>query len=80
MDLLSKSCLCGDSHHTLNILAIYWDHHESMDIITCRRRPAADQLVARGLFPCAPYQPSLAVSLEMLEFASQLFVRMALNN
>ena len=45
-DLLSKLCQCGDSHRTLNILAIYWDHHESMDIITCHCRPAADQLVA----------------------------------
>lgn len=79
-DLLSKSYQCGDSHRTLNVLAIYWDCHESMDIITCHHRPAADQLVARGLFPCAPYRPSLAVSLEMLEFASQLFVCMALNN
>src|SRR5260370_41425772 len=53
--LLLESCNCGESHCTLHVLAIYWDHHESINIITCCRRPAADQLVARGLFPCAPY-------------------------
>ncbi len=78
--LFSELCNCGESHHTLGVLAIYWDHHESTNIITCRHRPAADQLVARGLFPCAPYRPSLAVSLEILEFAAQLFVHMAPNN
>src|SRR6266850_5673443 len=78
--LLSESCNCGESHCTLHILAIYWDHHESINIITCHCRPAADQLVARGLFPCALYRPSLAVSLEILEFAAQLFVHMAPNN
>ncbi|KZV99877.1 hypothetical protein EXIGLDRAFT_605214, partial [Exidia glandulosa HHB12029] len=34
----------------------------------CPCRPAAEQLLARGYFPCAPRRPSLAFNLEMLEF------------
>lgn len=41
--------------------------------------PAAVQLVERGLFPCAPHAPSLAVEFRMLDFVSKLFVRMAPN-
>ncbi|KAF9514912.1 hypothetical protein BS47DRAFT_1284158, partial [Hydnum rufescens UP504] len=32
-----------------------------------------------GLFPCSPVHPALAVSLEMLEFMSKLFVHLAPN-
>ncbi|KAF8325312.1 uncharacterized protein EI90DRAFT_2158000 [Cantharellus anzutake] len=46
----------------------------------CRQRPVTNQLLARRLFPCAPCKSSLAFSLEMLEFASQLFVCMAPSN
>ncbi|KAF8342109.1 uncharacterized protein EI90DRAFT_2903948 [Cantharellus anzutake] len=80
MGLLSEACNCGESHHSINVLAIYWDRYESVDMFECHQRPVADQLLARGLFPCAPCKPSLAFSLEMLEFASQFFVHMAPNN
>ncbi|KAF9505469.1 hypothetical protein BS47DRAFT_1306579 [Hydnum rufescens UP504] len=42
-------------------------------------RPAPVQLVKRGLFPCSPVYPALAVSLDMLEFVSTLFVHLAPN-
>ncbi|KAF9519022.1 hypothetical protein BS47DRAFT_1258875, partial [Hydnum rufescens UP504] len=32
-----------------------------------------------GVFPCAPVSPSLAVSLDMLEFVAELFVHVAPN-
>jgi hypothetical protein len=35
--------------------------------------------VQRGLFPCSPVYPALAVSLEMLEFVSTLFLHLAPN-
>ncbi|KAF8339510.1 uncharacterized protein EI90DRAFT_2834872, partial [Cantharellus anzutake] len=77
---VSDACDCGEVHNSLTVLGIFWDHHETISILTCHRRPAANQLIARGFFPCAPYRPSLAVSLEMLEFATELFARMAPNN
>ncbi|KAF9510271.1 hypothetical protein BS47DRAFT_1300342 [Hydnum rufescens UP504] len=40
---------------------------------------AAIQLVERGFFPCAPLFPTLAVSLNMLEFVASLFLHMAPN-
>ncbi|KAF9505284.1 hypothetical protein BS47DRAFT_1306907, partial [Hydnum rufescens UP504] len=39
----------------------------------------ARQLVLRGLFLCAPLHPSLAVSIDMLEFVAELFVQQAPN-
>jgi hypothetical protein len=44
-------------------------------IVVCACSPAAIQLLSRGLFPCAPTFPSLAVDLNMLEFAKRLFVQ-----
>lgn len=37
------------------------------------------QLLERGLFPCAPSQPTLAVDLNVLDFARELFVNAAPN-
>ncbi|EJD38609.1 hypothetical protein AURDEDRAFT_40538, partial [Auricularia subglabra TFB-10046 SS5] len=39
-------------------------------IVICDCRPAVDQLLARGYFPCAPLAPSMAFSLELLHFIS----------
>ncbi|KII83750.1 hypothetical protein PLICRDRAFT_83678, partial [Plicaturopsis crispa FD-325 SS-3] len=50
-----------------------------IEIQVCACRPAASQLLARGLFPCAPRAPSLAVDLRMLEFVRTLFVRVPPN-
>ncbi|KAF9514979.1 hypothetical protein BS47DRAFT_1450002 [Hydnum rufescens UP504] len=45
----------------------------------CPCAPAPVQLVKQGLFPCSPVYPALAVSLDMLEFVSTLFVHLAPN-
>lgn len=37
------------------------------------------QLLSRGLFPCAPSFPTLAVDLNMLDFVHELFVNSAPN-
>lgn len=41
--------------------------------------PAPLQLLQRGLFPCTPTAPSLAVDLNMLDFARNLFLRLPPN-
>lgn len=50
---------------------------EKLRICTCTE-PAL-QLLSRGLFPCAPNLPTLAVDLQMLDFVHDLFVNSAPN-
>lgn len=52
---------------------------ETLEVFGCKCLPIAVRLVNQGLFPCAPLWPSLAVSIEMLEFVSILFVHQAPN-
>ncbi|KAJ7859935.1 hypothetical protein B0H14DRAFT_2745682 [Mycena olivaceomarginata] len=51
-----------------------------LDIHICECAPAAVQLLRAGLFPSAPWRPSLAVDLRVLEFARNLFGRISPNN
>jgi hypothetical protein len=50
---------------------------ETVQLCTCKE-PAL-QLLSMGLFPCAPLLPSLAVDLQMLDFAQGLFMNGAPN-
>jgi hypothetical protein len=52
---------------------------ETREVFGCKCVPVAVRLVNQGLFPCAPLWPSLAVSIDMLEFVSILFVHQAPN-
>ncbi|TRM60912.1 hypothetical protein BD626DRAFT_357215, partial [Schizophyllum amplum] len=45
----------------------------------CKCQPAGRQLMEIGLFPCAPYRPSLAVDLNVLDFARLVFLNVAPN-
>ncbi|KAH7905169.1 hypothetical protein BJ138DRAFT_1231768 [Hygrophoropsis aurantiaca] len=47
--------------------------------MTCPCSTAPMQLLARGLFPCAPIAPTLAVDLRVLNFGKLLFVRTSPN-
>ena len=58
-------------------LWLYCAEIETLTLCTCTS-PAL-QLLQRGLFPCAPLSPSLAVDLNMLEFVNGLFVNAAPN-
>lgn len=46
---------------------------------SCKCRPAAVQLIEVGLFPCAPYRPTLAIDLNVLDFVRILFLNIAPN-
>jgi hypothetical protein len=69
--LLCKFC------DTTNITLIELN---TIQIHSCDCLPAVVQLLSFGFFPCAPIAPSLAVSLNMLQFAYELFTRVAPNN
>ena len=50
-----------------------------IEIMVCDCKPAALQVLRKGLFPCAPERPSLAVDLTLLEFVRGLFTRTSPN-
>ncbi|KAG6807595.1 hypothetical protein H0H92_006971 [Tricholoma furcatifolium] len=52
-----------------------------LDICVCASSQSApQQLLLQGYFPCAPLFPSLAVSLKVLDFVSELFLNIPPNN
>lgn len=71
---MHRACSCDAPPARLQVLCVYFDRTESVTLASCPCFLAAEQLVDLGLFPCAPLQPSLAVCLNMLEFASSLFM------
>jgi len=52
---------------------------ELQTVCLCTCKEPALQLLSMGLFPCAPLLPSLAVDLQMLDFAKGLFMNAAPN-
>jgi len=48
-------------------------------VVLCTCTDIALQLLHRGLFPCSPMRPTLAVDLQMLDFVRELFVNAAPN-
>ncbi|KAF9503278.1 hypothetical protein BS47DRAFT_1263883, partial [Hydnum rufescens UP504] len=64
---------------TLQVVCVFMDYLQDITLAVCQCRPAATQLIQHGVFPCAPVWPSLAVSLDMLEFVAELFVHVAPN-
>jgi hypothetical protein len=53
---------------------------QSIELDTCTCNPAPHQLLSRGLFACAPAAPTLAVDLNVLDFAREMFLRVPPNN
>jgi hypothetical protein len=53
---------------------------QKLKLYVCQCRPAALQLINRGLFGNAPKDPSLAVDLSVLDFVTRMFLRLSPNN
>lgn len=66
-------------HHTIPSKASF-PEIEHIHIRVCSCCSAPKQLLKAGLFACSPQHPSLAVDVEVLEFARRLFVNMPPNN
>ncbi|KAJ7080331.1 hypothetical protein C8R44DRAFT_894812 [Mycena epipterygia] len=73
-----QDCDCIPRNQRVTIMR--FSSVEDMDVPVCDCRLAAVTLVRGGAFPCAPLQPSLAVDLRVLEFASKLFLNIAPNH
>src|SRR5258708_36605041 len=78
-DAVNIPCSCQNPHTVLNVTCVYMDCLKEIKVQHFLKCPAAIQLLELGLFPCAPVQPGLAVSLVMLEWACTLFLHMASN-
>ncbi|KAG0701127.1 hypothetical protein DFH29DRAFT_982844 [Suillus ampliporus] len=62
-------CGTGCRTRSIKVACVLFDAFEEITIIACPCFPAPLQLLRRGLFPCAPMVPSLAVDLRVLEFS-----------
>jgi hypothetical protein len=64
-------------HTTILIKECAGIEYVTLEVCVCHTAPV--QLIKRGLFPCAPVHPTLAVDLAMLEFVAGLFVHLPPN-
>ncbi|KAG1819999.1 hypothetical protein EV424DRAFT_1472573 [Suillus variegatus] len=62
-------CGTGCRTRSIKVACVLFDAFEEITIIACPCFPTPLQLLRRGLFPCAPMVPSLAVDLRVLEFS-----------
>ncbi|KAJ7439184.1 hypothetical protein B0H11DRAFT_1934777 [Mycena galericulata] len=78
--VLEDSPPCACNKHTLYIAIVRMNviGHKRLSVCACS--PAPTLLLKAGLFPCSPLYPSLAVDLNVLDFAMRLFVNMLPNN
>ncbi|THU93061.1 hypothetical protein K435DRAFT_555641, partial [Dendrothele bispora CBS 962.96] len=70
-------CECALSQQ-VTVLVLHFDKIQVPYCAKCEL--VAVQLVRSGLFPCAPFRPSLAVDIRMLDFVTQLFLRVSPNH
>ncbi|KAJ3553783.1 hypothetical protein NM688_g3435 [Phlebia brevispora] len=65
----------GCSSRSSQVTLLYWDHFEIKDVSYCECTLLPVRLVQNGMFPSAPIEPRLAVSVHLLDFYSALFER-----
>ncbi|KAE9388514.1 hypothetical protein BT96DRAFT_836147, partial [Gymnopus androsaceus JB14] len=73
-------CSCHRRRPLLVVLIFSLAELEQMTVDVCSYRHAPTQLVQQGLFPCAPVLSNMAVDIQVLNFVTQLFLRVAPNN
>jgi len=74
-----SDCTCHSRSEELLVTCVWVEMLRIVTIIACSCLPAHVQLVSLSLFPCSPMYPQMAISIDMLEFVSELFVNMAPN-
>src|SRR5260370_32980089 len=72
-------CNCRGPHWVDEVLCVSMTHIEMLKVEHCSKLLITVQLVNKGLFPCTPVRPGLAVNMVMLDWAATLFQYMALN-
>ncbi|KAJ7127206.1 hypothetical protein C8R44DRAFT_830670 [Mycena epipterygia] len=72
-------CSCGAAV-SCTVTVVRFTIMEDVRISVCKCAPAAEQLLRAGLFPSAPWRPTLAVDARVLQLVMGLFVCIAPNN
>ncbi|KIJ66784.1 hypothetical protein HYDPIDRAFT_26205 [Hydnomerulius pinastri MD-312] len=75
----NNDCKCLTGVRTLDIDCVFFDRMESIKLRCCSCSTASTQLIAMGLFACAPLYPSLVVDLRVLGLVKTLFVHIVPN-
>ncbi|KAG9311948.1 hypothetical protein JVU11DRAFT_7211 [Chiua virens] len=73
--LLSVCHSNGCTPKMTRILSLFFDHFASTDVLSCQCATLPQVLVHFSLFPTAPSQPRMAVSIDLLAFYHALFER-----
>ncbi|KAK7459462.1 hypothetical protein VKT23_009445 [Stygiomarasmius scandens] len=77
---LRNRCSCNTGGCYLDVAVIRFTGIEKISVWFCSSCcPTAPQLLRSGLFPCAPFAPSLSVDICMLDFLARLFLRISPN-
>ncbi|EMD41049.1 hypothetical protein CERSUDRAFT_121628 [Gelatoporia subvermispora B] len=64
-----KGCRRGEQYMSL----LFWDHYEDVRIVFCHCNPLCRALVRAGMFPTTPSEPSVAISMALLDFIHKSF-------
>ncbi|KAJ3714856.1 hypothetical protein C8R42DRAFT_590975 [Lentinula raphanica] len=75
-----QECVCLNKPRSLDVVVLRFNKLERISLEICPCRPAANQLIERALFGCAPLYPSLAVDIRVLDFVDRLYLRISPNN
>ncbi|THU81002.1 hypothetical protein K435DRAFT_694536 [Dendrothele bispora CBS 962.96] len=75
-----QRCSCPGVHD-ITISIVRFDKIEEVQVPYCHNcKSVATTLIQSGLFPCAPFRPSLAVDVHVLDFVTRLFLRISPNH
>ncbi|KAF7977559.1 hypothetical protein HWV62_3356 [Athelia sp. TMB] len=75
-EIFREGCVCHDEKlKVVTLTCLYVDYYRIVKVYGCLCSPLHRQLVKNGLFPAAPSQPNIAVSLELLGLYRALFER-----
>ncbi|EMD37963.1 hypothetical protein CERSUDRAFT_48433 [Gelatoporia subvermispora B] len=58
-----------------DVILLFWDHYATVSVPFCACVPLSRVLVTSGMFPMAPSQPRIAVSIDLLDLYLSLFER-----
>ncbi|KAG6374455.1 hypothetical protein JVT61DRAFT_4497 [Boletus reticuloceps] len=73
--LTLSCCKRGCVPKSVGLVCLYYDHFSTVTVHSCQCASLPQVLMHAGLFPTAPSQPRLAVSIELLFFYRALFER-----
>ncbi|KAG6369896.1 hypothetical protein JVT61DRAFT_13361 [Boletus reticuloceps] len=70
-----SNCQMSCETKKTELVALYYDYFQPICVLSCQCVSLPQLLIRNGLFPTAPSQPRMAVSIELLAFYRALFER-----